>query len=310
MLKPFLTYDKQIEKLVNEKGLIINDIEDAKKKLIDIGYFSLIGGYKAPFKDAKTHKYIDTEFNDIYTLYEFDRNFKELVFKYICEIELKIRQLISYSFCDIYGEKQSEYLNINNYSSNAPKRKLKTLIDILDGFANKNTDHEYLIHHRKVYHNVPLWIIMNALTIGQTSKLYSFSKPQVQTKISKMYAGTNEGELDKYLMLITLYRNVCAHNERLYCYRPHDTLNDTIILTKMNIEKDINSQYIYGKNDIFGLIIIFKYLLQSESFKYFIDSLKKLISAYQCKSKRIPEKELYNIMGLPDNWYDILKVKI
>ena len=77
----------------------------------------------------------------------------------------------------------------------------------------------------------------------------------------------------------------------------------------MNIEKNINNQYIYGKNDIFGLIIIFKHLLQSESFKYFISSLKNIISVYQCKSERIPEKALYSIMGLPNNWCDILKIE-
>lgn len=310
MSKPFLTYDLQIKKLIEEKGLIIEDIEDAKKKLIDIGYFSLIGGYKVPFKDIKTHKYIDTEFNDIYALYEFDKNFKELVFKYICEIELKIRQLISYSFCDIYGEQQSEYLDKNNYSKNAPHNQLLKLIGILDGFANINTDHEYLVYHRNAYHNVPLWIIMNALTIGQTSKLYSFLQSKVQAKISKMYTGVNEGELDKYLMLITLYRNVCAHNERLYCYRPHDTLQDTEILSKMNIEKDANNQYLYGKNDIFALIIILKYLLKTDSFNLFINSFRELISTYKSKSKRIPENELFKIMGLPNNWYSVIEVKI
>jgi len=48
--KPFLTYDKQIEKLVNEKGLIINDVLSAKKLLKKHGYFALISGYKKPFK--------------------------------------------------------------------------------------------------------------------------------------------------------------------------------------------------------------------------------------------------------------------
>lgn len=48
--KPFLTYDQQIDKLVNEKGLIINDILSAKKLLKEHGYFALISGYKQPFK--------------------------------------------------------------------------------------------------------------------------------------------------------------------------------------------------------------------------------------------------------------------
>ena len=57
MAKPFLTYDEQIEKLINEKKLIINDSESAKEVLKNIGYFSLIGGYKIPFIDPMTHNY-------------------------------------------------------------------------------------------------------------------------------------------------------------------------------------------------------------------------------------------------------------
>ena len=49
MAKPFLTYDQQLDKLINGKKLCITDCEKAKEILRDIGYFSLIGGYKTPF---------------------------------------------------------------------------------------------------------------------------------------------------------------------------------------------------------------------------------------------------------------------
>ena len=44
MAKPYLTYAQQIQKLTNEKGLIVKDIAYAERMLTDIGYFSLIGG--------------------------------------------------------------------------------------------------------------------------------------------------------------------------------------------------------------------------------------------------------------------------
>ena len=73
MAKPFLTYDEQIEKLINEKKLIINDSESAKEVLKNIGYFSLIGGYKTPFIDPMTRIYQNgASFNDILALYHFD----------------------------------------------------------------------------------------------------------------------------------------------------------------------------------------------------------------------------------------------
>lgn len=48
MTKPFLTYDEQIKKLANEKHLKITNPSYAKDVLKNIGYFSLIGGYKTP----------------------------------------------------------------------------------------------------------------------------------------------------------------------------------------------------------------------------------------------------------------------
>ena len=48
MSKPFLTYEQQID-LLKSKNLIVADEEYAKITLSQIGYFSLIGGYKHPF---------------------------------------------------------------------------------------------------------------------------------------------------------------------------------------------------------------------------------------------------------------------
>ena len=59
MTKPFLTFDEQIWHLESNKNLIIADHEYAKTMLRQIGYFGLIGGYKAPFKNPTTKKYID-----------------------------------------------------------------------------------------------------------------------------------------------------------------------------------------------------------------------------------------------------------
>ena len=48
MSKPYLSVPDQVKNLTSRKGLIINDIPYAQIKLTDIGYFSLIGGYKTP----------------------------------------------------------------------------------------------------------------------------------------------------------------------------------------------------------------------------------------------------------------------
>ena len=70
-LKPFLTYEEQINNLVERKGMVISNRKYAFEKLEDISYFSLIDGYKNLFYNPMTRRYKPgTTFEDIVALYE------------------------------------------------------------------------------------------------------------------------------------------------------------------------------------------------------------------------------------------------
>lgn len=310
MTKPFLTYDEQIEKLMMEKHLQISDIEYAKVVLKSIGYFSLIGGYKTPFINPMTRIYQnDTSFEDILSLYQFDLSLREIVFRYLCQIECKIRQLVSYSFCKKHGEQQSAYLNPNNYNNNRKNASdIAYLIQLLTYHATRNKEHKYLVHQRNVYHNVPLWVLVNALTYGQISKFYALLPFQIQSDISKEFPGVNEKDLERYLKILTLFRNVCAHNERLYSFRIQIDFPDTVLHKKLGIPKKGN-QYLFGKRDLFGLVIAFRYLLSKQDFlglkRELIHILRK-----NAKGNHISENLLLSIMHFPSNWEDITRYHI
>lgn len=310
MTKPFLTYEEQLDKLQKEKHLQINDRAAAREILKNIGYFSLIGGYKTPFINPMTRIYQNnTAFEDIYALYQFDLSLRELVFKYLCKIECKIRQLVSYSFCRLHGEQQSAYLNPQNYNNTKKNASsIAYLIQILSYQANKNTEHHYVVHQRKVYHNVPLWVLANTLTYGQISKFYALLPYQLQSSISKEFPGINEKNLERYLKILTLFRNVCAHNERLYSFRTQTDFPDTILHQKLNIPQK-GTQYLYGKRDLFGLVIAFRYLLPNSDFAHFKYSLIRIIQKYTKNSTQLSEDSLLNIMGFPINWKDITRYR-
>lgn len=306
MAKPFLTYDQQLEKLCNEKKLVIDDHEAATEALKNIGYFSLIGGYKTPFINSMTRIYQnDASFNDILALYHFDLALRELVFKYLCEIECRMRQLTSYHFCLIHGEQQAAYLSPHNYNlSRKTVDEINRLIRILDYQANQNTDHAYVVHQRSIYHNVPLWVLINTLTYGQISKLYTLLPFQLQSSISRNFTHLNEKHLTQYLRILTLFRNVCAHNERLFSFRTQIDFPDTNLHAKLHIPQK-GSQYIYGKRDLFGAVIAFRYLLPEDSFLDFKRSLINLMCAYRDQSSQLTQNQLLKLMGFPSNWTSI-----
>ena len=310
-MKPFLTYEQQLHKLTDEKQLIINNREFAEEKLRDIGYFALIGGYKEPFRDAMTRVYLEnTTFEDIYALYDFDNRLRELIFRYICQIEKKIRNIISYSFYEVYGEMQTHYLDTASYNYvRSNQRGIDKLIRMLDGLALTNTDYDYIVHQRNVYQNVPLWVLINAMTFGQISKMYSFLTSRIQSKISKNFKKVNERELEQYLKVLVLYRNVCAHNERLFSHKVYSEIPNTVLHSKLHISQTGN-QYNQGKEDLFGVVIAFRYLLSADSFLLFKRELVLLIDKYVRSSSRITEKNLLKQMGFPENWKSITRYRI
>lgn len=312
MAKPYLTYAQQIQKLTNDKGLIVKDTAYAERMLTDIGYFSLIGGYKIPFIDPMTRKYRDnTTFEDVVALYHFDEELRQLTFSYLIRVEQKLRQLIADSFCSYYGESQSHYLNPANYN---PSPRLASdiarLICILNYNANQNNEMQYLVHQRRTYGNVPLWVTTKILTFGQLSKFYSVLKHRQQSAISKAYDNVSERSLGKYLGCLTLFRNVCAHNERLFSHNiTQREFPDTSIHRKMNLPMR-GGMYTIGKHDYFGLVIAFRYLLRRDEFLKYKQSLKKLIAQYCKKSKRLTMNDLLKQMGMPANWETITRYRL
>lgn len=308
MNKPFITYTAQVEKLTNEKHLIVTDTNFAITSLKNISYFGLIGGYKHPFIDVQTHKYINnTTFEDIVALYEFDEELRGLFFKYLCHIEIKLRSSISYYFCQKHGERQEEYLNPDNYND-VNKKGIMKLIKMLEKMANKNKDHKYLIYQRKKYHNIPLWVILNALTFGQISKMFEFLPQNIQGLICQDFGNIKKNEMIKYLKVLTLYRNVCAHNDRLFSYHIYIDIPDTLIHKKLNIPKK-GSTYIYGKNDLFCVVIAFRYLLPQNDFLVFKKQLVHIFNHYEKKNSNLKLNKLCEYMGFPSNWKHITKFR-
>lgn len=309
-MKPFLTYPQQISKLKN-KGLIINDVATATDALKHIGYFALIGGYKNPFINPMTRNYHPaTAFEDIVALYSFDKELRALTFRYLSEVEQHLRQLLSYAFCARFGANQQFYLDTHSYNCSGNRMPdVQKLIHILDRYANHDRSKAYLTYQRQTYGNVPLWVTAKVLTFGQLSKFYALLKSQQQSNISREFMHVNERTLERYLTLLTLFRNVCAHGEQLFSFKLRAAFPDTVLHQKLSLPKK-NGQYIQGKSDYFGLVIAFRYLLPADDFKVFKRSLTRLIEHYLNGSHHMKRAVLLEQMGFPENWTQMTRYKL
>lgn len=302
--KQFLTYDEQITFLEEKKGLIIHDKEYAKRILLKIGYFPLINGYKEIFKESRSKRFQKgTTFEDIYELYSFDNDLRNIFLKYILIAERNIKSSLAYHFCKEYGDLQSDYLNIKNYDYTGKKKNIiNKMIKIMSGQLRYDSDYTYIRHYMNKYQYVPLWALMNILTIGQLSKIYASQKGRIQIRICQDFGPLKVNEFGKMLTVMTKFRNVCAHNDRLFNFRTKNALLDRNIYDRLQIPKE-KGRYKYGKNDLYAQVIILKLLLADDDFSLFYHDLKVCFKNYPIH-KKILEK-----MGFPENWEQIVGIE-
>lgn len=303
--KVFLTLDQQIDFLINDKGLIIDDHDVAINALQQLGYFSLINGYKDLFRIPLTKKYkMGTNFENFISLYRFDADLRLLLLKYLLQIERHLRSLVAYYFSETFGSDQRAYLDENNYNTTRKTHSLVSqVIHTLERTLETN-DHSYIKYYREVYKNVPLWVLINAITFGRLSKLFRVLPQQIQSKICKNFPGVMPKDMNSFLSVLTKFRNVCAHGERLFSYRTFDTITDMPVHRKMLIPKK-GEQYLYGKNDVFAVIIAFRYLLPDKDFLAFQVAFCELDDQTIDKLGSVNHSALMAKMGLPDNWKEI-----
>lgn len=304
--KEFSSFDRQIE-IICEK-IAIRDKDEAKEALKKIGYFQLMGGYKSLFRIPGTKKYKEgTSFEEIVSLYEFDVELRELFFRYLLQIERNLRSLMSYYFTETYGAAQKEYLNPQNYDlAKKNQYTVERLIATLERAANTQ-DYAYINYYREQYGDIPLWVLSNVLTFGNLSKMFRVFPQSLKSKVSKNFAPLNPHQMKQFLSVLTKYRNVCAHGERLFTYKTVDAIADTPIHQELAIEKSGN-QYKYGKQDLFAVVIAFYYLLPEKDFSCFSQNLLKIIQTVSGQLIHVEERELLEKMGFPQNWEKLVLI--
>ena len=80
-MKEYKNNEELIDYLIS-KNVIVNDRELALKNIEKYSYYSIINGYKAVFKDENSNYKENTSFEEIFALYEFDKNIKAINMSY------------------------------------------------------------------------------------------------------------------------------------------------------------------------------------------------------------------------------------
>lgn len=306
--KVFKTLDEQVE-ILRTKGLTVNDEDFAKDILLRENYF-FISGYRHLFMINSKDKFINgTTFEELYAMFHFDRSMRNIFFKYILMVENNIKSLISYRLSKKYGFKEKDYLNVDNFTQNP--MKVRQVHDILDKMRRQirvnGKQHTATLHYLSNYGYIPLWILVKVLSFGIVSELYTILKEEDQDAIAEFYK-TDSASLSIFLTVLSNYRNLCAHEDILYEHRTQRSIPDNKYHYKLNIDKN-EDEYIYGKNDLYCVVIILKIMLTDREFRNFINEVSYEIDYLEGRIKTISKEVVLNRIGFPVNWRDILDME-
>ena len=309
MKKEFKTLNEQIE-IFKSKGLIINNPKYAEEVLFRENYFFLNGYRHLLMKSNVDRRYIDgATFEELYSLFLFDRTLRNILFKNILIVENNIKSIISYQLSLKYGYREKDYLVPKNFTSN--KDKSKQVADILKKMKrqiNLNaTQHSATMHYVNNYGYIPLWVLVKVLSFGIVGELYSILKKEDQMGISEIYK-LDIDTLGNYLTILSNYRNLCAHEDILFLNKTQRQIDDNVYHKLLNIPI-MDDEYIYGKNDVYALVIILKKMLSFEEFSNLMEEIKHDLDNLELNLNCIKIDKVLDSMGFPKNYYELKNIR-
>lgn len=212
--KPPLTFSAQI-KLLEDRGLIINDKIMAENYLSNISFYRL-RAYTYPYQNLKDPNHTFKKgitFKKIIDDYIFDRKLKLIIFDAIEKIEISLRTQLIYHYSLAHGGNwySNKLLFKNEDYHNQDLAQLENEITR----SNEN----FITHFKAKYpspQQPPAWMVFEIVSFGTLSKIFSNLEKNNEKKKVAEHFGLDIYIFQSWLHHITVVRNICAHHARLW----------------------------------------------------------------------------------------------
>lgn len=288
-MKEYKSNEELIEYLIT-KNVIVKNRQDAISKIEKYTYYSVINSYKNNFKDKNNNYLSNVTFDEIFALYEFDKNLKYIILKYALEVETVIKSLMANQISKVYGLK--DYLDVNNLDSKASLKAKENIINrINDEISHNYSVHSAVTHYKDNYGYVPPFVLTKILTFGVASSYYGLLKQTDRQMIAK-YFKISDKLLKQILKNLTSIRNIAAHSDRLFCFRDKYTLSF----------KTIDKNYIVNDNstNMYMMLQALRLVLTPKLYAEMINQVNKEIKKLDKQLNSININDILRIMGYPN----------
>ena len=209
--KGSLSFRAQAELLL-QRGLVCNDKEQLIDSLRHYNYYRL-SGYCLSFEQSRHQFLPGVTFEDLAAAYEFDRKLRKIVMESLELIEIQLRTSVAYQLAEGYepfAHEKRAYLHIG-------EEEFKKWLELIHSTAIDSKE-IFVRHFKKKYTDfprLPIWILVEILSFGALSHLFSYLKKVDQKIISKQF-GIPLTIFQNWLHHFAYLRNICAHHSRLF----------------------------------------------------------------------------------------------
>ena len=201
--------------LLKSRGLLFNDEHAASEYLKIISYFRLANYWKPMESDKVNHIFkLNSKFENVVTLYDFDKELRSLIFSAIQSIEIALRtkviQIVSSHYGAFWFAEKSLFSNTAIFS--------KCIANIKDEL--KRSKEDFLIEHFAKYDKPPYppaWKTLEVSSFGTLSKLYcNLSDNNLKKQIAKELGLPQHLYLESWIKSLSVLRNCIAHHTRIW----------------------------------------------------------------------------------------------
>ena len=212
--KPSTSPEEQIALLL-KRGIAITDSAAAQHYLTYHNYYH-VSGYIFYFEKkepARTHVLArPVSFENIVELVRFDQILREHFWSAVLSIEAALRSVTAREISMRYGPFCLE--NPAIYRNPAAHQQL---MDKLRQALTEHRNEPFISHFSNKYREPipPVWVMIEVLTFGTISRLYSQLTTDLQKRIARSFS-VDHIILVSWLKALTELRNSCAHHARLW----------------------------------------------------------------------------------------------
>ena len=287
------TFEEQLTKMEG-RGLTIGDRDFAITKLQDLNYYRLRGCWLTLEQDGT---FVDgTTFDDIWEIYQLDRELRRWLWQAVAPIEIKLRTQLAYEFAHRCGA--DAYLDGGNFFNNdSYSRALANYERERDRAYNQGVP--YVVHNMDKYGKLPVWAAVEIMSFGTLSMFYGnldFAAGDdgngkgVAAAVADAF-GTKPRYLKSWAHHLTTVRNIAAHHDRFY--------NRVMNIRPQMLRRD--SRYANSKQ--FPTLIIIKRIYE----KSWPEEWKALGADLAACFDRHPSVSIAP-MGMPADWRRVLGI--